>query len=148
MKDEQDLIAKVIFTDQFWMSPVIQHRRHTLMREDMRNAIEPFSDGEPISVATAAARYASISLARDEATRITNTPEGLTYGMTISVITGPSFWPHTRDTPVAGHAGVFLVDVETQRVEFWGGKGFHDTPEFTPAIVQAESLVDEGDTAE
>lgn len=128
--------AKVIFTDGFHVSPTIETVRENL-RERLKRVM--LKQGGNQSPALAATFFVGSSLAAKHPTAIHNTPEGRSYGTTISHIMRPEFWPNIDAT----QAGVFLVHTDSWDVEFWGGKGFEDTPEFTAAIPERESLREE-----
>jgi len=124
--------AKVIFTDGFNISPTIE-----TTDELLRDRLERISKMENANTpALAATRMVAITVAGMLPVSIHNTPEGRSYGATVSHIQRPEFWPNMD----GHHAGVFLVHVGPWDVEYWGGKGFPDSPEFTTAIPQKESL--------
>ena len=125
--------AKVIFTDGFFTSPTIETND-----KDLKDRIELSLSGSQ-SIATTAAGFVTRSHAGGYPVSILNTPEGMSFGGTYSKIMNKGFWPAQGD-----QAGVFLVWRKTQdgpyEVEFWGGRGFEGTPEFTPSIPQKMEL--------
>ena len=125
--------AKVIYTNGFDISPTIE-----TTDEGLRDRLQRVATMEhATSPANAAVRFIAITMAGKIPCAIHNTPEGRSFGATISHIERPEFWPGDGQ-----QAGVFLIHVDSWEIEYWGGKGFPETPEFTAAIPQKESLVE------
>lgn len=121
--------AKVIFADGFNVSPTIETTNRKL-RERLARVVK-----ECMSPARAAALFAVQSYAGGYPMTLHNTPSGASYGGTIAGVQRQEFWPSMGD-----QAGVFWVDMKDEWVEFWGGEGFTDTPEYTKAIAQREEF--------
>lgn len=123
--------AKVIFTDGFHISPTIE-----TSSVELRQRIGDAKDaGGP---AMCAARFVIRSAIEKQPHSIHNTPEGRSFGGTISSIQASGFWPGVMP---GSEAGVFLVWINDERkIEYWGGCGFDDSDEFTPGIPQSEEL--------
>ena len=127
--------AKVIFTDGFFTSPFIETKQAGLWE---RIRIAAGASPNPSEAATTFICLCH-EVDMDSTATIHNTPEGRTFGGTVATIENPGFWPGDGN-----QAGVFLVNLETRVVSYWGGKGFEDSEEFTPPIVQRRELPDEG----
>ena len=122
--------AKVIFTDGFHISPTIE-----TSSEELKRRIGSVKDsGGP---ASCAAQFVIRSAIEKQPASIHNTPEGRSFGGTVSTIEAPGFWPGNG----GDQAGVFLVWVSGERkIDYWGGSGFDDSKPFTPGIPQSEEL--------
>lgn len=118
--------AKVIFHDGFNVSPFIETNNADLERR-LQHVV--YRGG---SVAVQATFFLlQCMLEGYESSTIHNTPIGRSFGVTMAAIERPEFWPGRGE-----QAGVFLVDVNARTVQYWGGSGFEDSPEFTKAIPQ------------
>lgn len=124
--------AKVIFTDGFHVSPTVE-----TTNENLKARIEKTLDAGEASPSTAAARFTISTAVAKLPVSIHNTPEGRTFGGTLATIMGEGFWPGVER---GCQAGVFFVWLEEKKIEYWGGSGFSDSPEFTKAIAQVEML--------
>lgn len=120
--------AKVLFTNSFHVSPVIETDELDLFQRLSRASKEA-------SPALAATRFLLITAATKRRVTIHNAPEGRTFGGTVTMLENEEFWPGSGD-----QAGVFMVYLETDidyaYVSFWGGTGFVDSEEFTKKIPQ------------
>ena len=125
--------AKVIFTDGWSVSPVIETDDKDLQQRIKRALVRE----TPSEAATA---FVLVTAATKRKVALFNAPEGRSFGVTLSMLEHREFWP------AAGQqAGVFLAWVTTGLVWFWGGVGFEDSKEFTAAITQKRQVGEERD---
>lgn len=124
--------AKVIFTDGWSVSPVIETDDFNL-EERIRRAL-----GET-SPSLAATIFVLITAVTKRSVAIFNAPEGRSFGVTLSMLEHRGFWPAD-----GSQAGVFLAYTATGEVHFWGGSGFKDSPEFSPAMTQRRQVRERG----
>lgn len=120
----------MIFTDGFHVSPTVETDNKKL-RERISRALE--RGGTPAVVATL---FVLQSVAGKFGASIHNSPEGRSFGGTVSTIMSEGFWPGNDGS----EAGVFFVWLEEKKIEYWGGNGFEGDPEFTKAQPQTEEL--------
>ena len=122
--------AKVIFTDGFHVSPTIETDS-----EDLKERIKKIL-GKYDSPAMACGMFTVQTMVKKLPATLHNTPEGRSFGVTVSSMMHEGFWPGNH----ADQAGVFLCWVDAKKIEYWGGLGFDDSQPFTAGIMQTEEL--------
>lgn len=125
----------VVFWNGVHFSPCVKTTNERI-EERLRECLNGYAKG--MRPGAMAAQFVGISVAEGLDVSIFSIPEKSTGG-TVAFLERREFWPLDR-TELGG--GVFLVQSETCRVEYWGGQGLWPDDQFNPGIPGHAELKD------